>query len=165
LNRIPLPAYPFAKDSYWISADETHSIEIPGPQHLLRADKLTQIQTLCTQYAAAIIKTDASKIDLTASLTELGFDSIAFKDYSVKLEQFFKSEINPALFFTHNTIEAISKYLLETLPEHAAWMPVSHTKKTAAPIKQVSQEPIAIVGMNGYFPQSATLDEFWNHLI
>lgn len=176
---ISLPTYPFAKEVYWLP----QRISPAKPTAPLLSDKnlLSSIQQEFVQLVSAILKMEVQSISLTSSLSELGFDSIAFKELASQLENKYGIELTPSVFFTYTTIQALSNYLSLTYsseitktykhlaPQHqSAEMPIlkneSHTVFPTYAYSASHSQPIAIIGMHGLFPQSKDLNQFWEHL-
>ena len=175
IKRISLPTYPFAKNRYWVPAAAS------VPRQESRAEEadvslLSRVQSDFIQHISILLKIEPGTIQLTSSLSDVGFDSISFKELAVYLENYYDIEFNPSLFFTHNTIQSLSEYLINT---HAEQIERSYQtittvtpiveKKPAVPFfnkveEKKSFESIAIVGMQGLFPQSKDLHEFWEQL-
>lgn len=138
---------------------------------------LPQVQQELVLIIAALLKLNPSDIDHTVSFSELGFDSIALKEFAARLANRYDIELTPAIFFAHNTIQALSEYFLATfaakirqiykqdlaVPNNAVF-PAAQTSDTLYSACLAEYEPIAIIGMQGFFPQSENLAEFWRHL-
>ncbi|MHB1946560.1 MAG: beta-ketoacyl synthase N-terminal-like domain-containing protein [Gammaproteobacteria bacterium] len=177
-QRISLPTYPFAKDYYWIPNKEailSSSLEVIAQDTELQVQELSQrIQLDFMQHVSELIKIPMGQINITAALSELGFDSITFKELAVRLEKSYGIELTPTLFFTHNNIKDLSQYLLDQYSDVIGKNIGTFVKsikpivsnETNPPINTVSTyEPIAIIGMHAYLPGSNNLQEFWQHLI
>ena len=119
-------------------------------------------------------------IDPQAPLEDYGIDSLMITRLNNELGDIFQ-DLTKTLFFRHRTLAAVSDYLVETQPSACAeWTGVSETasapvepKPTQAsgagtPIQKSSQpaqnEPIAIIGMSGTYPDAPDLDAFWENL-
>ena len=117
------------------------------------------IEQILIHYIKEVLKISTNFIDDSLPLSDFGFDSISYKELALHLEKYFKVEFSPAVFFTHTSIKALAGYIARSID-----MPTP--EKTAEPESTliVNQEPIAIIGMQAYLPQSPNLDEFWKHL-
>jgi len=130
-----------------------------------------------------ILKTSLDAINIKVSLNELGLDSITLKELAIELEDYYNISLNPSLFFTYQTIENLSEYLLNTYSPFSPSLRLPHAmparndaeldnpdlnhfdiKKSKEYSLHLESEPIAIIGMQGFFPQSKDLEEFWKHL-
>jgi acyl transferase domain-containing protein/acyl-CoA synthetase (AMP-forming)/AMP-acid ligase II/aryl carrier-like protein len=171
-QRIALPTYPFAKDSYWLPENKLPTL-LPLKENNNAVPITLRIQQDISHSVATLLKIPINAINTTKTLTELGFDSITFKELSTSLEKYYDIELNPAIFFTHTSIQTISNYLWKTHSANIALKySVREEKKSTEELpthplfknNQLMKEPIAIIGMQGYFPQSDDLTSFWNNL-
>ncbi|MBU6398828.1 MAG: SDR family NAD(P)-dependent oxidoreductase, partial [Verrucomicrobia bacterium] len=133
---------------------------------------------------AAVLGMPATEIDVDEGFNEMGFDSITLKQLAERLKTDWGVSIAPNLFFSYPNPRAFAEFLRQEFPEAATALtglvqpdkaPVkalaSQTQpalaehpEPAAPVATSGREPIAVVGMSGLFPGSATLGEFWRHL-
>ncbi|WP_106793599.1 SDR family NAD(P)-dependent oxidoreductase [Aquimarina sp. Aq78] len=143
------------------------------------------------QQISGLTKIKKTELSTTKNLTEYGFDSISLSKFAKRLTAYFGLEITPAIFFSATTISKLGEYFLQ---EHAIHIEsfysqtkvVNETDKgkiTTTKLESVkpdlnrrfrprfnsklpvvNQEPIAIVGMSGRFPQAETVDQFWTLL-
>ncbi len=141
------------------------------------------------QEISILIKIKKTELSTTKNLTEYGFDSISLSTLAKRLAVYFGLEITPAIFFSATTINKLSEYFLqeqaihiESFYSHSEVVGSITTGKIAtAKLKSIKpkltpyfrsqrdsglfvQEPIAIVGMSGRFPQAQTVDQFWTLL-
>ncbi len=125
------------------------------------------------------------KIDLDINFKDFGFDSISLGRFADNISSLYDIDFTPALFFTYPTIEELTKYFLaehktliqeyygkDIIIKDAPAIEDTSVKKTAFNISrmmrggivQSQNEPIAIIGMSGRFPQAGNVDELWNIL-
>ncbi|MBD1544677.1 SDR family NAD(P)-dependent oxidoreductase [Roseibium aggregatum] len=123
----------------------------------------------------------AEAIDPQALLEDYGIDSLMITRLNNELGDIFR-DLPKTLFFRHRTLAAVSDYLVETQPLACAeWAGVSET--AAAPGEQkpaqtstynavvqrsqhpAQDEPIAIIGISGTYPDAPDLDAFWENLL
>ncbi|MGE0415883.1 MAG: SDR family NAD(P)-dependent oxidoreductase, partial [Acetobacteraceae bacterium] len=142
----------------------------------------TDVDTVRRHLTAMIsrqMKIDEDLLDPGAGLAEFGFDSIALKEFSVRLGDDYGITVSPAVFFARGTIDALASYLLET---HATEVAARHSPSTppgpvelpdgvpatVAPIALSSPtlpaDAVAVIGVSGRFPGSDDLTAFWRHL-
>jgi len=153
---------------------------------------LTQaLRTALSVLAADLLKKPRTSIDADETLYAFGFDSLSLTEFASVLNDRYQlpSPITPSAFFEHPSIAALSSYLLKTFPDEIAGrLDIAPPKRRAAkpvrgpvvaasatsipaspraPIPRAgdSAEAIAIIGMDGRFPQSQTLEAFWQHLV
>jgi acyl transferase domain-containing protein/thioesterase domain-containing protein/SAM-dependent methyltransferase/NAD(P)-dependent dehydrogenase (short-subunit alcohol dehydrogenase family) len=123
---------------------------------------------------AALMKLPAERLPVDANLADFGFDSIALKDFAVRISEHWGVTVSPAAFFAHGTITRLADYLTaehgiggsvaaKPVPEPAAdaWAPVPDPKLSRT---STDDRAIAIVGMAGRFPGAPDVDSFWHHL-
>ncbi len=170
-RRVSLPGYPFAKDYYWVpnlnQPVNSTSIKVELTEPNFRQEKLEIIKQDLVQLVAQLLKKETYAINLTASFSEQGLESIVQKELAAQLANRYGIELAPIVFFTHTNITALSKYLLEAFPiVFSSFRYETQKINYIKPIKSTfNHEPIAIIGMQGYFPQSKDLTEFWAHLL
>ncbi|MCM3269688.1 SDR family NAD(P)-dependent oxidoreductase [Paenibacillus elgii] len=126
------PTYPFARNSYWVPDDLTHSgaeESTPGDheseaEHAAVSyvdktgtDKLAEkIRSSVTQMAAKMLKVKPSDIDAAVELSEYGFDSILFTELANQMNRAYELELTPALFFERTTVLQLAEYLVQEYP-------------------------------------------------
>ena len=155
-TRLSLPTYPFAKQRHWIDTKPQRIVYNKAILSYAAPTPSSDIQNYLISTAATLLKIPATEINIETGLTELGFDSITYKELAAALEKDFSLQATPALFYTHKTIAELNHYFSANLPQVAAHV-----------VREVvsAQEPIAIIGMHGMLPQSQDLTEFWQHLM
>ncbi|WP_437836515.1 SDR family NAD(P)-dependent oxidoreductase [Sorangium sp. So ce1153] len=160
----------------------------PSEQPLLER----AIQEL-TRIASGVIKLEARLIDPRAELARYGFDSMAFAEFTKALNKGYGLELMPTVFFECPTLSALGEHLVKRHEPRlrAKWDAASRGKEAprpvaaAAPAERVAtqapvaprrsppvaarkgahDEPIAIVGVNGRFPGSASVRELWENVL
>jgi acyl transferase domain-containing protein/enoyl-CoA hydratase/carnithine racemase/acyl carrier protein/NAD(P)-dependent dehydrogenase (short-subunit alcohol dehydrogenase family) len=135
------------------------------------------------QLVSVLTRISQNKLNNADNLTDYGFDSITLSELAKRLALHFGVEVTPAIFFSASTINKLSEHFLG---EHTAHMEkfysaaetVAVNNKRDQSIKPLlrrraafrenpgtaaalNQEPIAIIGMSGRFPQAQTVDQFW----
>lgn len=135
----------------------------------------------------ALLKIERPKLKVEMNLADFGFDSISLAEFAERLSAHYDLKITPALFFGHSTIQRLAHYFLD---EHRAVMeqfyaqeaesqksvrelPVSPRKQPAGSAgagagidepRLGRDEPIAVIGMSGRFPQARNIEEMWKIL-
>ncbi|PKM94959.1 MAG: hypothetical protein CVU84_08525 [Firmicutes bacterium HGW-Firmicutes-1] len=144
-----------------------------------------------THIVSDILKLNVKDIELDEDMSEFGFDSISFTEFSNRLNSKFDLKVMPALFYEHLSLLSLFKYLIkeyreilschyndagstvnaklnvktgDALPAVEQIKARTRFKLLNNKLQTTSYEPIAIVGMSGVMPQSETLEEFWKHL-
>jgi len=70
-----------------------------------------KIQQLLSQFVEKLMKFAPEDIDVDADFGDYGFDSISFTDFSNKLNQAYKLELLPTVFFEYSTIAELAAWL------------------------------------------------------
>ncbi len=150
-------------------------------KHASQSDIMPRIESDIRDIAADIIRTEPQKLERDESLSYFGFDSISFKILANKIQDTYSVEILPSVFFSSDTIRRLSAYLFENFEKQMRETYKSYSKEVSeyriqnAEVRPpeiigdfqpavFNSEPIAVIGMNGVFPGSATLADFWKHL-
>ncbi|HVI47463.1 MAG TPA: beta-ketoacyl synthase N-terminal-like domain-containing protein [Chitinophaga sp.] len=184
---VSLPGYPFTKERYWITdlGKTVPEITETGKRHAdtpaviasPAVDILALFRHDIAAKAAALIQLPQERLEPERNLGEYGYESTSFVQLSEQINHAFGLDITPAVFFEKQSVLLLSAHLLEEHPEaisrhyrqqapaaaaitQGAGAPVSSQTETA--IREVTD--IAIIGMNGRFPQSPDLDAYWQQL-
>ncbi|GMU03302.1 hypothetical protein KH5H1_74240 [Corallococcus caeni] len=147
-------------------------------------DSRERLRKDLARLAAEVLKLDPRELDLRKPLSVYGFDSILFTELVSTLKRVYGVELDATVFFEHPTLLSFADHLHgllpesalrgDTLPEPQAAIAEASAEPTrdaeATDLSQVpteapTDEPIAIVGMAGRFPQSLEVDAFWEHLL
>ncbi|MEK4111149.1 acyl transferase domain-containing protein/thioesterase domain-containing protein/RNA-binding protein YhbY [Paenibacillus sp. DS2363] len=145
-------------------------------------------------WAAQLLKMEATKLDPDRNLADYGFDSISLAEFAELMSQQFRLELSPTVFFAHATLNKLSQHLITSFSEEmearysmmSTAYPTqiqdhSHTDRntnpsvmeqldgsTEHPVPEPSElhreEPIAIIGMSGRFPQAGTIEDLWTNV-
>ncbi|CAM2843986.1 polyketide synthase, type I [Legionella steigerwaltii] len=173
-KKISLPTYPFAKERYWYSDEEQLAFaqEKPINWTLTQNGLIDKVNSFLVRHIIQILKITQHRIAIEKNLGEYGMDSVHFIELAKKIAEHYKVEFTPAVFFTHSSVLAISQYLINQFPEAVATThhQVAQLHVNTHPVKSrriVTDEAdsIAIIGMQGLFPQSDDLSSFWQHLV
>lgn len=148
-----------------------------------------QVTVLMKELVSDLLKLRINEIPVDESFGNLGFDSITLKKLSGVLLKKFDIDVTPMVFYNYPSIQDFSEFLLEdyqnelegaieTETEEESFQKVSQYDQMAhspiayqqngsskKPDGQINKnEPVAIIGMSGRFPQSPDLDTFWENL-
>ncbi|TCS93645.1 non-ribosomal peptide synthetase [Hazenella coriacea] len=152
---------------------------------------LDQVQGVLKQEVSKLLKIKVNDINVDLEFNQYGFDSITLTEFANKLNEQYKLELTPTIFFEQPTIYDFATYLVE---EHQAIFvaqfavhakvenPVQVVEKSREEVNfsnqrrhprfirpqiqdKVVREPIAIVGMSGTFPMAKNMDEYWKNLV
>ncbi|MGD9209728.1 MAG: SDR family NAD(P)-dependent oxidoreductase, partial [Desulfobacteraceae bacterium] len=159
-----------------VKTSTTHHLEsvTSGLKKLIESD--------LQKIAAELLRLNRDQLYPEENLGNFGFDSITLKSYARQLSETFKLEISPSLFFERSTIEGLVGYLLEhfedKLKMHYQGILVAQTSKGSRKgsshkrftgynqcINGEQTSEIAIIGLQGIFPGSRNLEDFWQKLL
>ena len=136
-----------------------------------RPDLHASVRRHLTTLISRQMKIEEDLLGGSTGLAEFGFDSIALKEFGVRLGEAYGITISPAVFFARGTIDALTAYLIETHPKtvaatHSVAPPLVAVASAAVAPKPpaTEREPIAIIGLSGRFPGSPDLRHFWRNL-
>ncbi|WP_412756908.1 SDR family NAD(P)-dependent oxidoreductase [Legionella bozemanae] len=173
-KKISLPTYPFAKERYWYSDVNPCSPTQEKQTHLplMHNALIDKVSSFLTRQVVQILQMNQHRIAPEKNLGEYGMDSVHFIELAKKISEHYQIEFTPAVFFTHSSVRAISQYLMNQFPETvakthqaAAQRPIHAPAVKPRLIATAGAESIAIIGMQGLFPQSDDLAAFWHHLL
>jgi len=156
-QRLALPVYPFATESYWLAEASIAApvLEVP-PQP---ASGQTALAILC-QIVGETLGIAQNQLDVTAPLDGYGLDSVMVMRATDRLEAVF-GPLPKTLFYEYRSLAALAAYLDETCaPPIAAQTPAAGP----AASDDLATDAIAIIGLSGRYPQAETLDDFWQVL-
>ena len=129
------------------------------------------------------IKLSAEKIDARERFESFGIDSIVVSRINASLEKDL-GDLPKTLFYQYETIEDLAEYLAQearqalirlfNLKDSISELEI-HTIKaendseknqeeTQIPKRYEDSEPMAIIGVHGYYPQSEDLNKYWENL-
>ncbi|MEY8355390.1 SDR family NAD(P)-dependent oxidoreductase [Lachnospiraceae bacterium 54-53] len=129
--------------------------------------------------AANILATDMDKLSPECNFGEYGFDSITLKEYASALSNSFNIYLTPAVFYSHGTFSRLSTYMIEQFGDQLRNADTQNKLDDRGNNDEVKppqlgpvdskegpkdKQPIAIVGINGRFPGSENMEQFWKHL-
>ncbi len=77
-------------------------------------DLLEKIKSDLLKEVSKILKINESDIDIESDLSDFGFDSITFTQFSNKINDLYKININPSIFFEYQTLQSFSKCIIES---------------------------------------------------
>lgn len=102
-------------------------------------------------------------IDVNTELHEYGADSIIYAQAIKQLSSMLKIDIDPSILYEYPTIELLSNWLSKTYSEN-----INNFIKNANTDKEQNldnSKKIAVIGMACKFPNSPSLEDYWNLLL
>jgi acyl transferase domain-containing protein/acyl carrier protein len=154
----------------------------PAKPRVRRATTTADLTGYLVDTMTAVMKLPADAVDVEEPLERYGIDSISVIALTTRLEQDFGS-LPVTLFFEHQTLAEVGKYLNEAYPEEAARLlgaADEPTEPPAAPVvrprflaparttDRTAETPstdVAIIGLAGRYPQAPDLATFWKNLL
>ncbi|MGW3962242.1 type I polyketide synthase [Amycolatopsis sp. NPDC005003] len=146
-----LPTYAFQHERFWVGTDE------PAPVADRPAQPVQDVLELVRESAAVMLgHRDADAFDLDRSFKDHGFDSLSAIKLRNRLRDFTGVDLPSTLVFDYPNPAAVAAHLRAELGGERPAAPVVVTR-------DVSDEPIAIVGMSTRLPGGAdSPEELWN---
>lgn len=135
------------------------------------------VQESVRQLCSDLLKINPQELELDLDFSEYGMDSILMMSMLNKLEEKYHQPVEPSVIIDYPTIRALADYLIreniagvsrERETEHTT---VSTSRDLANKSRAVGSEQvktsrkIAIIGQACRFPQSPTLEKFWDNLV
>ncbi|XXT21477.1 SDR family NAD(P)-dependent oxidoreductase [Sorangium sp. So ce429] len=142
--------------------------------------------------ASTLLKLDARSIDPRLEFSRFGFDSIMFTEFANHLNKHYGLELMPTVFFECSTIGLLGEHLVarherQLRAKWGARRPAPAREPRSAGDEQLDRrdslaesrgeatararepahagrEPIAVVGVSGRFPGSASVRELWENV-
>lgn len=115
--------------------------------------------------AISVVVSKEIKIELCdETLGDLGFNSLSYTLLSAQIQEKIGIEIEPALFFQHNTPRKITHYLGFNLNEPLGLDKTSDHQSTHNPSTSAVND-IAVIGLWARLPGSKDYQSFWNNLV
>ncbi|MFF7638658.1 SDR family NAD(P)-dependent oxidoreductase [Kitasatospora sp. NPDC008050] len=133
---------------------------------------------------SGVLKLPAGRLDSRVALDDYGLDSVLVMESNTLLGKDFPG-LRGTVFFECRTVDELADHLLAEHPEAVARtfpeatstaptplqaapvpVPVPVPAPTPASVRPepAGDEPIAIIGISGRYPQARDLDEFWRNL-
>ncbi|MDK2374519.1 SDR family NAD(P)-dependent oxidoreductase [Serratia fonticola] len=122
------------------------------------------------------------ELDPNANLAEYGFDSIRLVEITQKVNEYYGFSLSPSVFFNYPTLGRLADYLEEEyqplmaefyqapgqLAGESAASTLSEAEvpsaQTSSSVPAAMDDPIAIIGISGRFPQARDAEALWDIL-
>ncbi len=166
------------------NADEKRAaLDVTGiDAELLKEKTLQRVK----QVFSSVTKLAVAKLDEHEPLESYGIDSIMIMQLNQRLAEVF-GELSKTLFYEYPTLAQLRDHLVAAhAPECAKWCglenqsaspavnqtpvnvdvtpPASRSTQWRVRAEAVAQEPIAVIGLSGRYPQSRDMQSYWEHL-
>ncbi|MFC9712838.1 SDR family NAD(P)-dependent oxidoreductase [Paenibacillus sp. NPDC056933] len=142
---------------------ETINIDASDPA---RASVILRLKTIFAKAA----KLEVAQIDEDERFENYGIDSFMIADLNNKLE-LWVGGLSKTIFYEYQTLGDLADYLVETYPHTRQAMqevPIENDQsigQITRSSQMQTQQPVAIIGISGRFPQSKNLEAYWDKLI
>ncbi|WP_187393823.1 non-ribosomal peptide synthetase [Oceaniovalibus sp. ACAM 378] len=147
----------------------------PAASHPPSTARLQRALLTCLLHEAAEqLKVAPDDLEPDEELTEYGFDSIAFTQFSNRLNDRLNLDLTPTVFFEFPTLEGLAGHLANhygvqissALGIKAEQMQPRAVSQAPARIETPTDaaDAVAIIGMSGQFPGAPDIDAFWSVL-
>ncbi|MGW7131153.1 SDR family NAD(P)-dependent oxidoreductase [Streptomyces bobili] len=189
---VPAWGDPAAVDAALTGTPARSRSVAPAPIAAARADRLrNRLVEHLREVLAGVLKLPAGRLDSRVPLDDYGLDSVLVMESNSLLGKDFPG-LRGTVFFEFRTVDELAGHLLaeqadavtRLFPENTGPSPreTQPTRQEAAPApapsphtppapsphtppaRRDADEPIAIVGISGRYPQADTLEEFWRNL-
>lgn len=134
---------------------------------------------------SGILKISPELINNNNDIKEYGFDSISLSRLAKELSEHFQLEIETGQFFEHDSIDKIASYVINEMSDQDDMQQANNprdideeklsaeqtsilAKPIANPIvaaRAITQEEIAIIGLDGRFPGAEHITQLWENVI
>ncbi|GAA4462937.1 hypothetical protein GCM10023189_40270 [Nibrella saemangeumensis] len=109
-NRMPLPAYSFNTQSYWVGTPAIKKADEPMPESTGgngTGKEGNTAEEILVNSVARLLEVSMEQLAFSVSLANYGFDSIKAMTLKYELEQSLKREINMEHLNPHNTLDEV----------------------------------------------------------
>ncbi|HYC88474.1 MAG TPA: SDR family NAD(P)-dependent oxidoreductase [Thermoanaerobaculia bacterium] len=132
-------------------------------------------ETYLKELIGAEIQLSPDRIGSTDRLESFGIDSVMINRINATLEKDLGA-LPKTLLYEHETVRELAAYLVRETREalasrlgvagEPAAVEVVREDELPAPRPHAAEQDdaVAIIGLHGYYPRSASLDEYWEHL-
>lgn len=160
------------------TTDAMKAMELSEHEQLLSAARAIISETL-----SFFLKTSPGSIDLQKEFSAMGFDSLLVTNLRHRLEKQYNLKLESAVFFEHTTPEQLIIFIADKFREQLSGQVIKPEKTSVSssgsrvtdPMEkemyssengvESKNDPIAIIGLAGSFPQSPDIELFWKNII
>ncbi|ASB52640.1 MULTISPECIES: non-ribosomal peptide synthetase [Bacillus amyloliquefaciens group] len=158
------------------------------------SDIRSSVASIVKEIASSLLNVSTEKLETERNFADIGLDSIRLAQFARIISERLKVSILPSIFFDYTTLSDLIGYILEKhylkiestlkhelLPKNEPTIPnVSRQSSSLSPCESIDQEegnnqsrdkyrmdeePIAIIGMSGLFPEADSVERFWENLV
>ncbi|MBX7168178.1 MAG: SDR family NAD(P)-dependent oxidoreductase [Pirellulales bacterium] len=164
-RRVAAPTYPFEHQPYWVSPPKAAELlaALPRPEAAQPAiasggGLLEQV----VEVLAQALEVAPDTLDVRRPLVDQGLDSILATRIARELGERFGERLPATLCFEFPTAEQLAAHLAPQMRSRAQRAEANLLTGGSAGDER---HAIAVIGFGGRFPQSESLEQFWQHLL
>ncbi|MFK4467822.1 amino acid adenylation domain-containing protein [Bacillus sp. RC252] len=182
-----------SSDTNWIPTKKSVSLlssdQIATSEFAIRSS----VVSIVKEIASSLLNVSTEKLDTERIFADIGLDSIRIAQFARILSEKLSVTILPSIFFDYTTLSELIGFILEKhYSEIESMLKHESVPKNETKISRVSQqskslplcesinqeghnqsrdkyrmaeEPIAIIGMSGLFPEADSVERFWENLV
>ena len=144
----------------WYMPDNQNVESVEKEKHTAPGDVL-DIENGLKKWLANRLGLQVDNIDSSQAFADYGLDSLVAIESAEYMSVWLNQTINPAVFWEHNSISALSQHLSELVGISQS----ENIKYQHRSVHRDMNEPIAVIGMGCSFPGAGDPQEFWNNLL
>ena len=127
------------------------------------------------EFFGTFIKMNPNDLDGEAELENYGIDSVLITQMNQSLAAIFtpnaQEDFPKTLFYEYGTLSGLAEFFLNDYPVQCSdWVGIENVEVSEKVVESLSNsgdqsnDPIAVIGMSGRYPQAKNLDEYWENL-
>lgn len=175
--RIPLPSYPFEKMRCWITEDEKNNMEEADAKiekevldNNKQSDDEKNVLDYIKQAFTDVLKIPKTKLSETDDISDYGVDSIRIN----QLIKYFEKDLGRipvSVFYTCKNLKMLEQFFSKNYKEYFEGVSDKGCRNIESEVmikdfkEATVDQPIAIIGINGKFPNADTIEQYTDNLI
>lgn len=166
---ISLPPYPFIKGRYWVPESSMAATQqIVNKSSVINQD-LLNLKNYLVNLFISLTKISAEYVDSSRLIESYGVDSIMLVTFHERLAQNFP-RLSKLALFECRTLDSLANHLVKNFKDQVDELCEQDHASGATQneylniMEQVDFDDIAIIGIDGQFPQAKNLEDFWTNL-
>lgn len=158
-NKISLPTYPFARDSYWIENTEKG---VAFRESVAISIKKTTVDDFILKQICGFVHLKESELDKEEFISDYGIDSIQINQLATAINTAFDLEIRPMELQSYLTILEIEDFVTEELKHKVGALDATDEKKEGETVVNenhtVENKDVAIIGLDMEISEADSLE-------
>ncbi|MBL8149457.1 MAG: SDR family NAD(P)-dependent oxidoreductase, partial [Blastocatellia bacterium] len=138
-----------------------------------------EAESIIRTLVASFLKVEPSLLNIDKQFSELGFNSLLVTQISAQLDKEYAIKLPAAKIFTQTSPRGLATLIAEKLAISSSQKVDTKSENSVKSIKRVkndsrpqkaeivdrrNDEPIAIVGVSGVYPEAKNINQFWQNL-